>query len=520
MWSERLMEFAPMMFLYNLMYQKVIDLIYYIFHLIWKMFIVQYTFGTGFYRKNPRMIEGILTHVEQHRSSVMTPNFMVSTTDLKEDDDDIAKITGKKKELDEGTFFFTYRSKYFMVTTTITDETVHHYRKGETVVNYVKTLVVCTFRWNKYLIDDMIMEFMEPPKKDDNDDETTLTDLMNDPYLAYDGDLIERLEEETKKREEDGDKTPGYFIIPGRMYTDSRWVRFCDLDYVDMDNVVLPEEIKKRIVSDYTRFIKKETRLFYKIRGINYKRSYLLYGKPGGGKSSFIRAFATKFKMNVYEVSYQSLENMEVLRLKLSEVGKNSIILIEDIDAIFVSRDYKKKEMEGLSNDEKYNQMMEYEEQRFQMSAFFNILDGIVPVVNNSILFITTNYLEKLDPALTRPGRIDMKMEFPTLTAKTTEQLFLTYFPKKDEEAKKLAERLPENQIMPTFLVEFFRERMFFEAAEVVDEAITHFSDDSLVSVSTTTATDTATDTDTTTVTTELPADIAKVPDELIQVSD
>ena len=45
---------------------------------------------------------------------------------------------------------------------------------------------------------------------------------------------------------------------------------------------------------------------------------------------------------------------------------------------------------------------------RVTLSGLLNCLDGVTST-EARLLFMTTNYLERLDPALIRPGRVDMK---------------------------------------------------------------------------------------------------------------
>lgn len=45
---------------------------------------------------------------------------------------------------------------------------------------------------------------------------------------------------------------------------------------------------------------------------------------------------------------------------------------------------------------------------RVTFSGLLNCLDGVAST-EARILFMTTNYLERLDPALVRPGRVDVK---------------------------------------------------------------------------------------------------------------
>ena len=74
-------------------------------------------------------------------------------------------------------------------------------------------------------------------------------------------------------------------------------------------------------------------------KGVPYRRGYLLYGPPGTGKTSFVQAIAGALKLNL---CYVNLSNDEIdddsLNRLLSEAPERSIILMEDVDAMFKDR--------------------------------------------------------------------------------------------------------------------------------------------------------------------------------------
>ena len=80
------------------------------------------------------------------------------------------------------------------------------------------------------------------------------------------------------------------------------------------------------------------------------------------------------------------------LQSKLGEIPPRSIVIFEDIDSIFIGR-------ENVSSKAK---------KQVTFSGFLNALDG-VRSKEGMIVFMTTNHIEKLDPALIRPGRCDVK---------------------------------------------------------------------------------------------------------------
>ena len=57
-------------------------------------------------------------------------------------------------------------------------------------------------------------------------------------------------------------------------------------------SVILPQETKTQVIADLENFMSEDMRSFYETHGIPYRRSYLFYGVPGAGKTSFIQAIA------------------------------------------------------------------------------------------------------------------------------------------------------------------------------------------------------------------------------------
>lgn len=99
-----------------------------------------------------------------------------------------------------------------------------------------------------------------------------------------------------------------------------------------------------------------------------------------------------------------------------SVAPQQSIILLEDIDAAFVSREetsQQKAAFEGLN--------------RVTFSGLLNALDGVAST-EARIVFMTTNYLKRLDPALIRPGRVDLKEFVGHCTPFQLEQMYRRFY--------------------------------------------------------------------------------------------
>lgn len=92
--------------------------------------------------------------------------------------------------------------------------------------------------------------------------------------------------------------------------------------------------------------------------------------------------------------------------------NSNSITLMEDIDCSVASRS---RSIKQDPNSQNY----------LALAGLLESLDGFMGLGDGKIIIITTNNPELLDEALTRPGRIDAKFEFPPHPVQAvTQQMF------------------------------------------------------------------------------------------------
>jgi chaperone BCS1 len=105
-----------------------------------------------------------------------------------------------------------------------------------------------------------------------------------------------------------------------------------------LESVILDKNNAQRLCDDIVKF--QESEKWYTDRGIPYRRGYLLYGPPGTGKTSFTTAVASALKLNICYLNLSSGRlNDDSLNNVLSHAPPNSIILLEDVDAIFKQRE-------------------------------------------------------------------------------------------------------------------------------------------------------------------------------------
>ena len=164
--------------------------------------------------------------------------------------------------------------------------------------------------------------------------------------------------------------------------------------------------------------------------GIPYRRGYLLYGPPGSGKSSFIQSLAGSLNYDIclFNLSERGLTD-DKLNYLMSNVPERSILLMEDVDAAFNKRVQTSED--GYDNFHGLNEIISSRFIRYQsavtFSGFLNALDGVASG-EERIIFLTTNHLERLDPALIRPGRVDLAMLIDDATPEQARRLFTQFY--------------------------------------------------------------------------------------------
>jgi transitional endoplasmic reticulum ATPase len=159
-----------------------------------------------------------------------------------------------------------------------------------------------------------------------------------------------------------------------------------------------------------------------KAMGVRPSRGVLLYGAPGCGKTSLVRAAA-----NVSGVGFLKANGAEMFSAFLGESERivrdlfarartlePCILFLDEIDAIVGRRS-----LEGGSDGAEAGGVR----QRV-LSTILNELDG-VDSAGGVILVGATNRLDMIDPALLRPGRFDHLVHVPLPDAKGRHDILL-----------------------------------------------------------------------------------------------
>ena len=208
--------------------------------------------------------------------------------------------------------------------------------------------------------------------------------------------LIERVNEEYR----DKNKIPHVYQSDGHYFS-----RISKVGGKKLSEVILKEEVKDRIISDLSEW--KNSRKEYERRGIPYKRGHCYYGPPGTGKTTIVKSIAREHGFNVYSINLKKTEDDSLISL-LRNIEPGSILLFEDIDSTFDGR--KRIGSKGVT-----------------FSGFLNALDGIVELTG-VLVIITTNHAEKMDPALMRAGRMDLKVEISYSSKKEISEYVTSFY--------------------------------------------------------------------------------------------
>ncbi|TIB74556.1 hypothetical protein E3Q24_00517 [Wallemia mellicola] len=173
-------------------------------------------------------------------------------------------------------------------------------------------------------------------------------------------------------------------------------------------------------------------------RGIPFRRGYLLYGIPGTGKSTTVHALASELNLPIYILMLSLNLDDSSLADMMRYLPSHCVLLLEDIDVAFKSR-------VDNGNDRKEN------ESSVTLSGLLNAIDGLA-APEGRLLFATTNHVEKLDPALIRPGRIDVKVEFKAIEYTEARALFINFHSNTEKLADEFAATVSKYVVTPSQL--------------------------------------------------------------------
>ncbi|KAK3111523.1 26S proteasome regulatory subunit 6B [Teratosphaeriaceae sp. CCFEE 6253] len=186
-------------------------------------------------------------------------------------------------------------------------------------------------------------------------------------------------------------------------------VTYADVGGLDMQK----QEIREAVELPLTQFD------LYKQIGIDPPRGVLLYGPPGTGKTMLVKAVANSTTASFIRVVGSEFvqkylgEGPRMVRdvFRMARENSPAIIFIDEIDAIATKR------FDAQTGADR-------EVQRILLELL-NQMDGFDQTSNVKVI-MATNRADTLDPALLRPGRLDRKIEFPSLRDRRERRLIFS----------------------------------------------------------------------------------------------
>ncbi|XP_021594513.1 AAA-ATPase At3g50940 [Manihot esculenta] len=180
--------------------------------------------------------------------------------------------------------------------------------------------------------------------------------------------------------------------------------------------IAMDEELKQEVMNDLNTFMNSKE--YYRRIGKAWKRTYLIHGPPGAGKSSLIAAIANHLNYNIYQVDLSYFrQDVDDMRDLLLHYITRSVLVIKDIDSLIRPRYQEAEAGPGLGA-----------QKQAHLLKLLRLIDGLwLPRGNELIIIFTTNHVEKVDPELLMPGRIDLQIHMSYCTISVLKQLVYRY---------------------------------------------------------------------------------------------
>ena len=185
-----------------------------------------------------------------------------------------------------------------------------------------------------------------------------------------------------------------------------------------------------RMVRDRLNFF-LENEKWYVDKGMPYQLGLLLSGLPGSGKTAILRALANRTKRHIINLKLSNIatgtqlkniffnDHVHVVGDDLGNGFKKLVIPADKRIYVFEEIDTFGSLVQDRALSDKAKTVLQDE---LTLGDILQILDGTIEIPGR-ILVMTSNFPERLDKALVRPGRIDLKIHFDTASKETIAEI-------------------------------------------------------------------------------------------------
>lgn len=228
------------------------------------------------------------------------------------------------------------------------------------------------------------------------------------------------------------------FIYSSSAYGGSRWEYLGRANVRPLDSVLLQDDIGNKLLKDLCKFYSRKQ--WYLDRGIPWRTGLGLTGPPGNGKTSLIGAMAFELGKSLCTISLASagMSDDGLQAMLMDKTVSGALVVIEDIDCVRQSRidDDEAVDIDDISdssgkpsrNAGNARTKLHNGKSRVTLSGLLNALDGLNDG-DGRVVFMTTNFPERLDPALKRPGRMDQIIRLDNANLDQIKNMYIRFFP-------------------------------------------------------------------------------------------
>lgn len=245
----------------------------------------------------------------------------------------------------------------------------------------------------------------------------------------------------------------------------------------------------------------------YRELGIPYSLGIILYGPPGTGKTSCIKALANQTGRCVIDINLSKLKYQKELKAAFQEAKINNVeipqekrlYVFEEFDCIIdkvkqrsvdtnIATDNGQPQKVTITEtkyDEYYMPVKTVKEEPVQsepnspitLDTLLNCIDGTLEA-NGYIICLTTNFIDKIDKALIRPGRFDCHIHLDNTTPRIILQM-INHFYNKNKDKVSEYEFIPNHEELLVELNKYcyFNGKLVWSPAKITQICLTFMDD-------------------------------------------